>query len=131
MEKRSGIELLMSDLRNKQIAEMEEDLRGRDSCKRLPRELCNKRSCSLCEAEILYEAGYRKQEWISVDERLPDNSMNRVLVFLMDANFTKPIGENKIDTDRFIDGKWVRWSNYVTHWMPLPEPPKMKGGEHG
>ena len=50
--------------REKQIEEMAEDLRGRDSCKHLPRELCNNRSCSLCEAEILYEAGYRK---------MPDN----------------------------------------------------------
>lgn len=65
-----------------------------------------------------------RAEWISVEERLPDNNMERVLVFLMDDDFTKPIGDNKIDTDRFVDGKWVRWSRFVTHWMPLPEPPK-------
>lgn len=65
--------------------------------------------------------------WISVEERLPDNNMERVLVFLMDDDFTKPIGDNKIDTDRFVDGKWVRWSRFVTHWMPLPEPPTKKG----
>ena len=74
-------------------------------------------------------AGYRKQsEWINVEDRLPDNGMERVLVFLADDWFTKPIGENKIDTDRVVDGKWVRWSNHVTHWMPLPEAPEMKGG---
>lgn len=69
----------------------------------------------------------RKAEWISVEERLPKNQLARVLVFLKDDDFTKPIGFNKIDTDRYIDGKWVRWSKYVTHWMPLPQPPK--GGE--
>ena len=79
-------------------------------------------------AEALYNAGYRKQEWISVEDRLPDNGLERVLVFLRDDDFTKPIGENKIDTDRYLDGKWVRWGRFVTHWMPLPEPPKMKGG---
>ncbi len=79
-------------------------------------------------AERLYNAGYRKQEWISVEDRLPDNGLERVLVFLRDDDFTKPIGENKIDTDRYLDGKWVRWGRFVTHWMPLPEPPKMKGG---
>lgn len=52
--------------KEKQIEEMAEDLAGRDSCKHLPKNLCNNRKCSLCEAEILYEAGYRKQiegEW--------------------------------------------------------------------
>lgn len=81
-------------------------------------------------AESIYNAGYRKQsEWISVEDDLPKNQLARVLVFLKDDEFTKPIGFNKIDTDRYIDGKWVRWGKYVTHWMPLPEPPKMKGGE--
>lgn len=70
-----------------------------------------------------------KSEWISVDERLPENDTERVLVHLSDCSFTKPIGFNKLDTDRYVDGKWVRWSKYVTHWMPLPEPPQMKGGE--
>ena len=50
--------------KEKQIEEMAEDLAGRDSCKHLPKDLCNNRKCSLCEAEILYEAGYRK---------IPDN----------------------------------------------------------
>lgn len=70
-----------------------------------------------------------KSEWISVKERLPKNNLARVLVFLKDAEFTRPIGFNKIDTDRCIDGKWARWGEYVTHWMPLPEAPKMKGEE--
>ena len=53
--------------RDKQIEEIEEALRVSDSCKHLPRELCNKTSCSRCEAELLYDAGLRKQsegEWI-------------------------------------------------------------------
>ena len=56
--------------KEKQIEEMAEDLAGRDSCKHLPKDLCNNRKCSLCEAEILYEAGYRKQsegEWVTSD----------------------------------------------------------------
>ena len=114
--------------REKQIEEMAEDLKGRDSCKHLPKDLCNSRNCSLCEAEILYEAGYRKQsEWISVEDDKPKNQMARVQVFLRSEESTDSIGFPKIDTDRYVDGKWVRWGRYVTHWMPLPEPPKMKG----
>ena len=78
-------------------------------------------------AEVLYNAGYRKQEWISVEDELPKNGMARVLVFLRSADITDGIGSPKIDTDRFIDGKWVRWSKYVTHWMPLLSAPSEDG----
>ena len=65
-----------------------------------------------------------KNEWISVDDRLPKNRFARVLVFLRDDEYTKNIGFNKIDTDRCVNGEWVRWGRHVTHWMPIPEPPK-------
>ena len=71
-------------------------------------------------AERLYAAGYRKQSgWISVDERLPDENV-RVLVYLTHQAY----GHTHMDTDRIFDGTWVRWSGSITHWMPLPEPPK-------
>lgn len=66
-----------------------------------------------------------KNEWISVNDRLPKNGLARVLVFLQDDEFTKSIGFNKIDTDRCVNGEWVRWGRHVTHWMPLPKPPKI------
>jgi hypothetical protein len=78
-------------------------------------------------AKSLYNAGYRKQsegEWISVDERLPEDD-TRVLVYLVD----KRLIHTQMDTDRFVKREWIRWGSCVTHWMPLPEPPKMKGGE--
>ena len=112
--------------REKQIEEIAYILDG--CCNNIPDSWCETYACSTCKAKQIYNAGYRKQEWISVNERLPENELERVLVFLKDEEFTKPIGDNKIDTDRFIDGKWVRWGRYITHWMPLPEVPKMKGG---
>ena len=74
-------------------------------------------------AKDLYWKGYRKQEWIGVDERLPEEDV-RVLVWLKDdvQRYTH------IDTDRRLHEIWVRWGGSVTHWMPLPEPPMMKGG---
>lgn len=57
-------------------------------------------------------------EWISIDERLPEEDV-RVLVYInSERSYTK------FDTDRLKEGKWVRWYSDVTHWMPLPEAPK-------
>lgn len=60
-------------------------------------------------------------KWISVEDRLPEEA-ERVLVRL--SGDKPPIGEPRLDTDRVVDGRWVRWFDLVTHWMPLPEPPK-------
>ena len=57
-------------------------------------------------------------EWISVKDSLP-NDYERVLVNVIGKPF-------RIDADRFVNGRWVRYNGCVTHWMPLPEPPKGK-----
>ena len=72
-----------------------------------------------CSLEYWENYFVPKQEWISVDERLPEENV-RVLVWLQD-NAQQFI---HIDTDRRLHGKWVRWVTDVTHWMPLPEAPK-------
>lgn len=64
------------------------------------------------------------QKWIDVNERLPEEDV-RVLVAITDENY-KHVKKYvpKLDTDRRFDGRWVRWGEHITHWMPLPEPPK-------
>lgn len=62
-----------------QIEEMAFDLCLIDRCKHLPQEECNNTTCAHCEAEALYNAGYRKQsdgEWIEHHE---DGTMNQSL----------------------------------------------------
>ena len=68
--------------------------------------------------ERLYNAGYRKQEWISIADRLPEDSMT-VITF-------NTMGE--VDADYYAAYSLGFTDKTVTHWMPLPEPPKMKGG---
>lgn len=68
-----------------------------------------------------YDKGYADAlgGWISVKERLPDENV-RVLVYLRSDR-----GYTTMDTDRLLNGKWVRWGALeVTHWLALPTPPK-------
>lgn len=106
--------------REKQIEEM-----AKTMC--FQSESCRVKSCTEvnCEktwlAEKLYNAGYRKQSgWISVDERLPE-TYEDVLCF----------DRRSVIIDFMCsDGTWCGIHDKpITHWMPLPEPPKMKEGE--
>ena len=85
---------------------------------------CHWSTCNECLAEVLYNADYRKQEWISVEDRLPDT--DEVLVYCRKGvghAAPKKQGLDKMDWDVFFN------ITGTTHWMPLPQPPKMKGGE--
>ena len=101
----------------------------------------NCEECPLCNGErcILHDNGYssweaeyahcplrpaqERERWIPVAERLPIRG-DRVICF----------GDNGINTVDFVCGdKWcaLPWfyldgeqETGVTHWMPLPEPPK-------
>ena len=70
-----------------------------------------------------YEKGYAdgKPKWISVDERLPEKFHNVLTARKCGDWFS-------IDIEGILaTGKWsgdIFTDNDVTHWMPLPEPPK-------
>lgn len=69
-------------------------------------------------ASVLYAAGYRKQSgWISVDERLPEDG-SPVVVYLQSGGIT--IARYDMAWGRFRTSGSIT----ITHWMPLPEPPK-------
>ena len=111
------------DVREKLVEFLEVDLSGSDGYEP---ELI---------ADYLIDNGVTVQEWISVEDRLPEQPPNRV-----DAQgrswFTQ-------DIDCIVyDGKIVFAAHYcfqnkcfwyadtlhplnnITHWMPLPQPPK-------
>lgn len=93
-------------------------------------------------AEELYTAGYRKQEWISVEERLPEDMLPtdykyktiKVLVAIKGKNGVTIRTQQRFLDYTYRDDKrtsfwtWRFSGGDVTHWMPLPEAPKMKGG---
>ena len=96
------------------------------------------KSCKLAEniADDLIANGVTVQEWISVDDRLPDETGRYLAV----KNRVAPdeLGGNRTDIVilRFFVDKGFRmpthipdWINEeineeVTHWMPMPNPPK-------
>lgn len=65
-------------------------------------------------------------EWISVKDRLPDDDggcSDMVFVYKV----FKIDGSKTIEMDRRVNGIWVNAQEimwHVTHWMPLPEPPR-------
>ena len=72
------------------------------------------------EVSKLLEAA--KPKWISVEERLPDE-FGQVLGVL-DGMVTMLFysGDGKFRTGNGL--VFEAESEYLTHWMPLPEPPK-------
>lgn len=68
--------------------------------------------------------GVTIQSWIPVTERLPDR--NGVFLVCTKHDFYKTAKVAKATfkkNSRGFYGQGGYWSN-VTHWMPLPEPPK-------
>ena len=64
------------------------------------------------------EIGMHSQEqWISVEDRLPDKQPCEYLV----------VNANNVETAICLDNRWItpRRVTKITHWMPLPEPPEV------
>ena len=67
-------------------------------------------------ADYLINNGVTVQEWISVDDRLPDKPMKCLV-------YTKRGDCGGYEITYYNQGFYLQYSN-VTHWMPIPQPPK-------
>ena len=81
-------------------------------------------------ADYLISHGVTVQEWISVNDKLPDQS-GEVLVIVSgnpQKNITLNCAYELAEYDPYggwIMEMWPEWEDaVVTHWMPLPELPK-------
>lgn len=75
-------------------------------------------------ADRLIADGWAKQEWISVEDRLPEPFVS-VLVQMPGEQPFPTVREGFISSD----GVWQsamfrREPGEVTHWQPMPQPPK-------
>ena len=74
-------------------------------------------------ADHLISNGVTVQEWISVDDRLPKEKVNCIVHYkhaYCDYDDYWAIGMCFYDGEKFQFGPAYK----VTHWMPLPQPPK-------
>ena len=73
-------------------------------------------------ADYLLDSGVTVQEWISVEDRLPEHG-DVVVVWhtYMEHPFVCQWDER---SDCWIDNKWTFGRNTITHWCYLPQPPK-------
>ena len=81
---------------------------------------CELTTCTECRArstaDLLIANGVTVQEWISVNDRLPEQGEEAICI--------------AADGDMMI-GKYTEWGwmfpcyfEDLTHWMPIPQPPK-------
>lgn len=68
-----------------------------------------------------YEAEVTRRDWIPVTERLPKNG-EYVLCFCR-ANIVCVLRRDK-DGDWYENPTHVYMNGFVTHWIPIPEPPE-------
>ena len=77
-------------------------------------------------ADGLLANGVTVQEWISANDRLPEEE-ERVLIYTKTnitnyGTYTKRYGAYR--KEGFICQDGFMWLNTASHWMPLPQPPK-------
>lgn len=85
-----------------------------------------------CElADYLLDNGVTVQEWISVDDRLPETGGYVVCVAKRNpfSRFMPMVA--RIEKNGWVNPITEQYISDVTHWMPLPEPPKEKERKDG
>lgn len=96
--------------------------------------------------EQIEELEKKVPQWISVKERLPEASQDRVLVLTESGNifditydcciddvkerFGEYVSYYHPDTLGFVDGEWHPYEG-ITHWMPLYDMPLPEEEENG
>lgn len=91
-----------------------------DGCPCEAEPMCESKDCVIIQAADAIEE-LSKPKWIPVTERLPESGKESVLIALR---------WGEVDIGWCEDGRWRSEfvneyeDGEVTHWMPLPEPPK-------
>ena len=71
-------------------------------------------------ASYLIANGVTVQEWISVKDRLPDKRGEYLCYYKFEPDSPDVVCENTYQGS----GLWLSEMDKVTHWQPMPQPPK-------
>ena len=81
---------------------------------------CNTDGISNAAADAIEKLHTQIPKWISMEERSPDENRN----YLVYGKF-KIVDVGAQGLERWAGNRWLVPTEFtVTHWMPLPEPPK-------
>ena len=91
---------------------------------------CGGEPCDIAADQIerdqkeIAELREKLPKWISVKERLPIDRLKKYLVAFRDAGGSIVDMARYFPSDGWTCDNWDVPQNLITHWMPLPEPPK-------
>ena len=91
---------------------------------------CGGEPCDIAADQIerdqkeIAELREKVPQWISVKERLPIDRLKKYLVAFRDAGGSIVDMARYFPSDGWTCDNWDVPQNLITHWMPLPEPPK-------
>ena len=71
-------------------------------------------------ADVMIENGVTVQEWISIKDRLPDKRGEYLCYYKFEPDSPDVVCENTYQGS----GLWLSEMDKVTHWQPMPQPPK-------
>lgn len=89
----------------------------------------NTRRTTLCMARDYLKEHFAEPKWIPVSERLPNDNERVLACYINPLRKGRPprmmVGEGT--STQIVKGKVYLWCGgwrSITHWMPLPDPPK-------
>ena len=87
-------------------------------------DLCDMFEGSEKIADLLIENGVTVQEWISVDDELPEVGGYVVCIAKRNpfSRFMPMVA--RIEKNGWVNPITEQYISEVTHWMPMPQPPK-------
>ena len=115
---------------NELVALVEADAASTETYKRLIRELQksdDEKHKQLAAANARIAELEAAQQWVSVDERLPDDEDNGVIAWTNNASeyssYNFDLAFYHKNFGWLMATEWEHGDPTVTHWMPLPPPP--------